>query len=108
MNINPATLRNVYKTGSVAPRKSVKAGNEVDSFRTALAASSENTDRIQISSQATQQKYVSDLAKGVMKGVEEESAPDKLDEIRGLIQSNSYFVSSGDLADAILNRVSWE
>lgn len=107
MNINPTTLRNVYKTGSVVSRRSIVAGNESDSFRLALA-NAEKTDRVQISSQAAQQKYVSQIAKDVTASVNQESAPDKIERIRGLVQSNAYFVSSTDLADAILDRASWE
>lgn len=103
MNVNPTTLHNLYKANMAKPRRTGEY--QEAKFSGITAAGTENTDRISISSQGSYQKDVRQMTKSTMQEVVRYSSPERLEEIRGRIASNTYFVSTGDVADAIMGRV---
>lgn len=107
MNINPATMRNVYQANMVQNGRQ-GGGKEQELMKYASAASPENTDKISISSQANYQRDVNKVVHSVMKDMEQTSNADRVQQIKEQIQNNSYFVSSGQVADAILSRICGE
>lgn len=64
-----------------------------------------NTDKITISGEAAAKAELGRLASTVAAEVEGAVSAERLGELRAAVQDGSYYVSSEDLADAMLSRV---
>lgn len=62
----------------------------------------ENTDQIQISLEGTRKVEVEQLTRAISAEMHESVAPERLEELRQAIQEKNYYVSAGDLADAMM------
>ncbi|MEM1485294.1 flagellar biosynthesis anti-sigma factor FlgM [Oscillospiraceae bacterium PP1C4] len=102
MNINPAAVHHIYKANSV-PENGAGLKNDVsaNSANTNVSGS-EKHDTISISSEGFTQRDVSRIVKNVVNDMERMDSSSRAEEIKSAIENHTYFVSSSDLADAIL------
>ncbi len=65
-----------------------------------------NTDTVTISSEGSQKRDAARITRGMMDEIErgEQAYARRVEDIRARVQNNTYRVSSGDVADAILRR----
>lgn len=97
MNINPITMRNIYKANAAAGASEARV-----EAQTSVSAGSEKMDTVSISAAATAQRDVARVTKGIMGDIEKLNDPARVEEIKTRVQNHTYFVSTDELADTIL------
>lgn len=99
MNINPAAMRNIYKANSISENSAGLKGEAAAAGVSGL----EKQDTVSISSEALNQQEIRKMVGGIMGDIKKLDSQSRLEKIRSAIENHTYFVSTGDLADAILN-----
>ena len=98
MRIDPKNnLDGIYET-NIKKSNSSTSGNSVNKD-TEL-----NKDRVEISEEASNYDELSSVKSEVVSQVEKGTSADKLRKLKSEIENGTYYVSSNDIAGAILNQ----
>lgn len=71
--------------------------------RTKAAGAAARADTVMLSDQAAARAEAGRIAAGFAADVENVASPERIQELTAAVQSGTYYVSSEDLADAILD-----
>ena len=91
-NIEGIYEANTKKNQSIS-ENSTNKGNET------------NIDRVEISKTAESYDELSSVKEAVVNDVEKGASPDKLRSLKAQIENGTYYVSSEDIAGAVLNSI---
>lgn len=108
MNINLYGIHAAKASTGVTPAPSVQMDAALRKYESIRPSGAEqvNTDTVMISSEGSQKRDAARITRGMIDEIErsEQVYARRVEDIRARVQNNTYHVSSGDVADAILRR----
>ncbi len=106
MDMNLKSMNNVYHKASSGVSKISTKFNVGDTKNTISVSEQklEKSDKVEISSAATQQYEIYKMTKSVMKDIDAIDMNKKIDNIKTQIDNRTYKISPDKIADAILSR----
>ena len=103
MKINPAAAYGIYKANSNTQRhdSDTSFAGQLESLS---AKKAEHTDQVSISAEGARQMEAERATRSIMSSIDSPTPPQKLEELRAAVQNKTYYVSTGDLVDAVMQR----
>lgn len=103
MEINQIKSAGLYQKN--VSGKSIKTARTEPATTTTSVARHENSDKLELSSEASQQYEVYRITKSVMSQMDEEGSAQRVEELRAGIKNGTYHVPTEALADKLLSRL---